>query len=675
MSQEYTEDKEVTLRKLSSGRPLLEVLLLLVALFAIYLMVALLSFNPSDPSWSQTAWHEPIHNLGGTPGTWVADTLFFIFGVMAYIIPVIIIGGCWFIWRQRERDSEEFIDYFAVSLRLIGVLAMVLTSCGLAAINADDIWYFASGGVLGSLLSTAMVPLLNSSSGTIALLCVWAAGLTLFTGWSWVSIAEKLGSAVPTVLTFARTRTRRDKTWQDEDEYEEEHHEDEPQHVSTEKRESRRARILCGAPARKKRLSQKFANPNGRKTDTALFSDKRIDDPEDDVLFSARGVEADTNDVLFSGHSAVELIAAAAAVTTANQSWIVPVAPMPAVSTPAPVVDAAPTSPAIAWAPITVTPEPAIPRTPEHYSSPHPASVQQQVQHETHQRWAEPVAPEAQPFTEPRPAPEFVEEVKYVRSPMYHFEEVEEKRAREREQLAAWYQPVDEPNPDHYNYTQNKPAPPKPVQPSTPTPAPISAPFTAPEMPVPNATQTASGVQQAAKAAVGAAAFSPVFSIADDAPRPQVKEGMGSQLPRPNRVGISTRHELASYGIKLPSQRMAEEKARLAASQQSDDDYGDENDALLQHDLARQFSAQQQQRYREQPQQNNDPFSLDDFDFQSLLKDLADDTPSEPLFTPSFEPVSHPVQNSQPVAQPAQHQPVAAAPKESLIHPFLYAQR
>lgn len=149
MSQEYTEDKEVTLRKLSSGRRLLEALLILVALFAIYLMVALLSFNPSDPSWSQTAWHEPIHNLGGTPGAWFADTLFFIFGVMAYTIPVIIIGGCWFTWRQR--DSEEFIDYFAVSLRLIGVLAMVLTSCGLAAINADDIWYFASGGVLGSL--------------------------------------------------------------------------------------------------------------------------------------------------------------------------------------------------------------------------------------------------------------------------------------------------------------------------------------------------------------------------------------------------------------------------------------------------------------------------------------------------------------------------------------------
>ncbi|STW30580.1 cell division protein [Klebsiella michiganensis] len=66
---------------------------------------------------------------------------------MAYTIPVIIIGGCWFAWRHQEND--EYIDYFAVSLRLIGALALILTSCGLAAINADDIWYFASGGVIG----------------------------------------------------------------------------------------------------------------------------------------------------------------------------------------------------------------------------------------------------------------------------------------------------------------------------------------------------------------------------------------------------------------------------------------------------------------------------------------------------------------------------------------------
>lgn len=215
LNQEYTEEKQVTLRRLSNGRRLLEALFIIVALFALWLMVALFSFNPSDPSWSQTAWHEPIHNLGGLPGAWLADTLFFIFGVMAYLIPILIIGTCCFAWRHRGH-AGQYIDYFSVALRLIGMLALIVTSCGLAAMNADDIWYFASGGVIGSLLGTALAPLLTVSESTLALLFVWAAGFTLFTGWSWVTIAEKVGSVVMRILTFASNRARGESHWRNE---------------------------------------------------------------------------------------------------------------------------------------------------------------------------------------------------------------------------------------------------------------------------------------------------------------------------------------------------------------------------------------------------------------------------------------------------------------------------
>ena len=378
MSQEYTEDKDVTLTKLSSGRRLLEALLILIALFAVWLMAALLSFNPSDPSWSQTAWHEPIHNLGGIPGAWLADTLFFIFGVMAYTIPVIIVGGCWFAWRHQA--SDEYVDYFAVSLRIIGVLALILTSCGLAAINADDIWYFASGGVIGSLLSTTLQPLLHSSGGTLTLLCIWAAGLTLFTGWSWVSIAEKLGGWLLNILTFASNRTRRDDTWVDDEEYEDE--EESVDAADGKPHESRRARILRGALARRKRLAEKFTNPLGRHTDAALFSGKRMDD-EDEIEYSARGVVADPNDVLFSGnratlpeydeldpllngHSVTEPVAAAAAATTAAQAWSAPVDPLLQTSPVTNTVMEQP-APAVAWqsAPGPQTGAAAIAPTPE----------------------------------------------------------------------------------------------------------------------------------------------------------------------------------------------------------------------------------------------------------------------------------------------------------------------
>ncbi|QLS74716.1 DNA translocase FtsK 4TM domain-containing protein [Enterobacter roggenkampii] len=713
MSQEYTEDKEVILSKLSSGRRLLEALLIVIALFAVWLMAALLSFNPSDPSWSQTAWHEPIHNLGGVPGAWLADTLFFIFGVMAYTLPVIIIGGCWFAWRHRQND--DYIDYFAVSLRLIGALALILTSCGLAAINADDIWYFASGGVIGSLLSSALQPVLHSSGGTLALLCIWAAGLTLFTGWSWVSIAEKIGSFILTILTFASNRTRRDDTWEDEDEYEDEEEDDAP----VQRRESRRARILRGALARRQRVAEKFANPLGRKTDAALFSGKRMDEDEQ-VEYRAAGTAVDPDDVLFSGsratpgdfdeydpllngHSVTEPVAAAAAATTAAQAYAAPVdAVMP--SAPVPPPESVIQQPQVDWqtAPGVHTPEPVIAPEPESYipvqqeqwqqpyQPPQPEYAPQQYQQPVSQPYQEyvpePVEP-VQPYVapQPEPEPEIVEEVKPARPPLYYFEEVEERRAREREQLAAWYQPVPEPVQEPVTK-----APSASVPPVDPTPA--VAPVT-------------EGVKQATAAAAAAA---PVFSLATGgAPRPQVKEGIGPQLPRPNRVRVLTRRELASYGIKLPSQRMAEEKAReseydddadeiqqdelarqFAAQQnqrygqdyQHDEPALEDEDDAAEAELARQFAATQQQRYSGEQPAGANPFSLSDFEF-SPMKDLVDDGPSEPLFTPSVMPEAEPVrqqpapqayaQPHQPVQQPPQFQQPAPQPQESLIHPLL----
>ncbi|HHH5760662.1 TPA: DNA translocase FtsK [Escherichia coli] len=753
MSQEYTEDKEVTLTKLSSGRRLLEALLILIVLFAVWLMAALLSFNPSDPSWSQTAWHEPIHNLGGMPGAWLADTLFFIFGVMAYTIPVIIVGGCWFAWRHQS--SDEYIDYFAVSLRIIGVLALILTSCGLAAINADDIWYFASGGVIGSLLSTTLQPLLHSSGGTIALLCVWAAGLTLFTGWSWVTIAEKLGGWILNILTFASNRTRRDDTWVDEDEYEDDEEYEDENHGK--QHESRRARILRGALARRKRLAEKFINPMGRQTDPALFSGKRMDDDEE-ITYTARGVAADPDDVLFSGNRATqpeydeydpllngapitEPVAVAAAATTATQSWAAPVEPVTQ-TPPVASVDVPPAQPTVAWQPVPgpQTGEPVIAPAPEGYPQQsqyaQPAvqynePLQQPVQpqqpyyapaaeqpaqqpyyapapeqpvagnawqaeeqqstfapqstYQTEQTYQQPAAQEPlyqqpqpveqQPVVEPEPV---VEETKPARPPLYYFEEVEEKRAREREQLAAWYQPI-----------------PEPVKEPEPIKSSLKAPSVAAVPPVEAAAAVsplASGVKKATLATGAAATVAaPVFSLANSGgPRPQVKEGIGPQLPRPKRIRVPTRRELASYGIKLPSQRAAEEKAREAQRNQYDsgDQYNDDEiDAMQQDELARQFAQTQQQRYGEQYQHDvpvnaedadvaaeaelarqfaqtqqqrysgeqpagANPFSLDDFEF-SPMKALLDDGPHEPLFTPIVEPVQQP---QQPVAPQQQYQ-------------------
>ncbi|CAI2455394.1 DNA translocase FtsK 4TM domain-containing protein [Serratia proteamaculans] len=680
MSQEYTEDKEVTLRKLSSGRRLLEAVLIVVAIFAIYLMAALVSFNPSDPSWSQTAWHEPIHNLGGGVGAWMADTLFFTFGVLAYAIPPIMLVLCWAAYRQR--GNGEYIDYFALSLRLIGTLALVLTSCGLAALNVDDLYYFASGGVIGSLLSNAMLPWFNGIGATLGLLCVWAAGLTLFTGWSWLVIAERIGGVVLGTATFMTNRSRREDRYHDDDER---YVEDQPESADKD------AALAVATSA------------------TAANA------AEDDVLFSAPSVTEtakmaaeDAEDPLLSG-------------LRANDDDEADVAPVASAVASAPVTAA----PVVAQAP-SVTAAPVA-----------PASVNQHPMSAV----AENTAP-----------------------PLYSFEIPEETPTPKLTRQADPYRDDDEPRMGNWDAPAVSPSPdrsPFDFSAAQRDSVDVSAPagFSAAEpavTPFGSVKPQAPAAAAAIAGAVAANTFMPAFSATSDA-NSQVKQGLGPELPRPNPVRIPTRRELASYGIKLPSQRMAEQEQRTRGDDeplQNADNLSPDDEALQEAALRQAFAEQQSQRYGEESPSDNldDEAALQEaalrqafanqqsqrygqpevapsvqpttpvdtrnaFGF-SPMDDLVDDGPVEPLFTLSpqleerieqqsereddvpfgqFEPAAPaqpqipPAQSYQPAYQqpqqqpavqqqpPAYQQPVAqpepAAVQQpamdSLIHPFL----
>ena len=486
MSQEYTEDKEVSLKPLSSGRRLLEALLILVALFAVYLMVALVSFNPSDPSWSQTAWHEPIHNLGGNVGAWLADTLLFIFGIMAYAIPPVILGLCWITFQQRDR--QDYIDYFAVGLRLIGVLALVVTTCGLAALNADDIWYFASGGVIGSLVSNAMAPWLSGAGGTLALLCLWAAGLTLYTGWSWLTIAEKIGAVVMGVLTFASNRSRADDDW----------HEDEDAH---------------SAPTIKRAV--------------------QLDEDDDILLSPPRKLQPVDDAEEFDPLLAKAPVTDSAAVVQSSAAEPVPVQPAVAAS-------------AVAQPAVAAQAAAASMPTEQQNRAPSAAPTQDNAAIAA----ATMVSSAATQTESATSAP-----------PLYRFEMPEH---------AAAFTPTEEDDGPQMGNWQEA---------STSSPA-------------------LGAAVAAAAAQADAVSFMP--ASAPEEPNPQIKQGIGPELPRPKPVKLPTRRELASFGIKLPSQRLAEEKAKqeAEAQQQTLSQPADEQSiAEDESQLRNAFMAQQQARY------------------------------------------------------------------------------
>jgi S-DNA-T family DNA segregation ATPase FtsK/SpoIIIE len=471
LSQEYTEDKEFGLKKVSSSRRLLEALLVLIALFGIYLMAALLSFNPSDPSWSQTAWHEPIHNLGGGVGAWMADTLFFTFGVFAYAIPPLMLMMCWASYRQR--GSSEYIDYFTLSLRLIGVLALVLTSCGLAALNIDDLYYFASGGVIGSLLSNALTPWVNSMGATLALLGVWAVAFTLFTGWSWLTIAERIGSVVLGAATLMSNRSRRDDAYEYDDE------------------------------------------------------DDDLPPVRHEAEEPVPHLTADDEDVLLSAPSAARIAAAPAAPAAPVAS----IAEAPVSELPLAVNDTAPA------AAVTAVEQPAMPAA--HFALPEERGAAPQ---------ATPAPTQLTGGHTPLPADE-----------------------DEGPRLGNWHEADATHSPFDFSAAQQE-------SDDVPDNGRLLG----------GATRLAEGDAEAAAGAT----FMPAFSAVSDS-NPQVKQGIGPELPRPNPVRIPTRRELASYGIKLPSQRQAEQAARNASPATPDEG----EDTAHEEALGAAFAEQQQQRY------------------------------------------------------------------------------
>ncbi|OBT11370.1 cell division protein FtsK [Shewanella sp. UCD-FRSSP16_17] len=180
-----------SLQTLSGLQRLLEGGLIICCMTATYILLALSSFDPNDPGWSQSHYQGEISNLTGAVGAWTADVLFYFFGFIAYLIPIIIAATGWFIFNRTHKLFE--IDYFSVGLRIIGFMLMVLALAALASMNADDIYVFSAGGVAGDVIGQAMLPYFNNLGTTLLLLCFIGAGFTLATGISWLTVIEGTG--------------------------------------------------------------------------------------------------------------------------------------------------------------------------------------------------------------------------------------------------------------------------------------------------------------------------------------------------------------------------------------------------------------------------------------------------------------------------------------------------
>lgn len=168
---------------------------ILLSSVAIYLFISLFTYNVNDAGWSHTGMQSEVLNLAGRTGAFCSDILFSLFGYIAYLFPTAVLLMGTFIYKSKNEDDTDRnpIIWF---LRVIGLIVTLVSSCGLTSIHINTALQFlpmSSGGVIGALMKQGMVSYLNLTGATIILSALFLTGVTLFTGLSWVKIADLIG--------------------------------------------------------------------------------------------------------------------------------------------------------------------------------------------------------------------------------------------------------------------------------------------------------------------------------------------------------------------------------------------------------------------------------------------------------------------------------------------------
>ena len=195
-------DDALTNNQLTGVQRLLEAGLLCFTVFAMFMMLALFSFDPADPGWAQTGYQTEIRNLGGSVGAYLSDLFLNLFGLIAYSLPFVIAITGWLLF-QRFHELLQ-LDYLTLGLKLIGFFMFYLGVTSLASMNFDDIFYFSAGGILGDVLSKTLLPYFSFVGSTLLFLLFTCAGFVLLTGFSWLKFVDGVGQyAIEAALWLA----------------------------------------------------------------------------------------------------------------------------------------------------------------------------------------------------------------------------------------------------------------------------------------------------------------------------------------------------------------------------------------------------------------------------------------------------------------------------------------
>ncbi|KAF0286513.1 cell division protein FtsK [Spiribacter sp. SSL99] len=179
------------------SRVLREAALLLLMAVAGFLMLSLLTYTPADPGWSQSGPTRGVGNAGGVVGAYWADLSLYLFGYLAYLFPVLLGLLATLVYRWQRRDGA--VHWGIIGVRVAGFVITLLAGAAVARLHIEPVAGtvpLSSGGVLGNLVGDWGREAFSFTGATLLALAVFLAGVTLFTGLSWISLMDRLGQLV-----------------------------------------------------------------------------------------------------------------------------------------------------------------------------------------------------------------------------------------------------------------------------------------------------------------------------------------------------------------------------------------------------------------------------------------------------------------------------------------------
>ena len=189
--------------KLNGVQRLLEAGLLVSCVFAMFIMLALFSFDPADPGWSQTGYQSPVRNLGGAVGAYLSDLLLNLFGLIAYSLPFVIAITGWMLFQKYHQLIR--LDYLTLGLKFIGFILFYIGITSIASMNFDDVFYFSAGGILGDVLSNSLLPYFSFVGSTLLFVTFCGSGFVLLTGISLLKSIDRVGEYAISAIEYSLT--------------------------------------------------------------------------------------------------------------------------------------------------------------------------------------------------------------------------------------------------------------------------------------------------------------------------------------------------------------------------------------------------------------------------------------------------------------------------------------